>query len=139
MIIWSDYPANLSVAITRTSQPIINRTPPIGVIAPKIRTCVKAKKYKEPLKKTIPKNNNQPAQFTLIDVVPLIKPITNRPKRFPSDISIETKNNSVTGIIDSIQIRSLDVKVRNYKKIDELNENIKQDVIHTIIAHSSIV
>jgi mRNA interferase MazF len=70
--------------------------------------------------------------------VRMILPITNRPKRFPSDISIETKNNSVTGIIDSIQIRSLDVKVRNYKKIDELNENIKQDVIHTIIAHSTL-
>ncbi|MGN4158018.1 type II toxin-antitoxin system PemK/MazF family toxin [Staphylococcus auricularis] len=68
-----------------------------------------------------------------------ILPITNRSKRFPSDIPIETKNNSVTGIIDSIQIRSLDAKVRNFKKIDELNESIKIDVINTIIAHSSIV
>lgn len=68
-----------------------------------------------------------------------ILPITNRLKRFPSDIPIETKNNSVTGIIDSIQIRSLDAKVRNFKKIDELVDSLKTDVTNTIIAHSCIV
>jgi hypothetical protein len=42
--------------------------------------------------------------------------MTNRSKRFLSDIPIETKNNSVMGIIDSVQIRSLDAKVRNFCK-----------------------
>lgn len=68
-----------------------------------------------------------------------ILPITNRSKRFPSDIPVSTKNSNVTGIIDSVQIRSVDIKARNYKKIDELNESIRTDVINTIIAHSAII
>lgn len=68
-----------------------------------------------------------------------ILPITNRSKRFPSDIPVSTKNSNVTGIIDSVPIRSVDIKARNYKKIDELNEGIRTDVINTIIAHSAII
>lgn len=68
-----------------------------------------------------------------------ILPITNRSKRFPSDIPVSTKNGNVTGIIDSVSIRSVDIKARNYKKIDELNEGIRTDVINTIIAHSAII
>ncbi|CUT97052.1 PemK family growth inhibitor [Staphylococcus capitis] len=66
-------------------------------------------------------------------------PITNRPKRFPSDVTVKTKNNSITGIIDTIQIRSLDAKARRIKKIDELDESIKSDVINTIVAHSCMI
>ncbi|EIQ0342059.1 TPA: type II toxin-antitoxin system PemK/MazF family toxin [Staphylococcus pseudintermedius] len=66
-------------------------------------------------------------------------PITNRAKKFPSDIVVKTKRNSVTGIIDSIQIRSLDIKSRNNKIVDELDDSIKSDVINTIIAHSKIL
>ncbi|MCO4356036.1 type II toxin-antitoxin system PemK/MazF family toxin [Staphylococcus agnetis] len=66
-------------------------------------------------------------------------PITNRTKRFPSDIVVKTKRNNVTGIIDSIQIRALDIKSRNNKIVDELDDGIKSDVINTIIAHSKIL
>lgn len=66
-------------------------------------------------------------------------PITNRTKRFPSDIVVKTKRNSITGIIDSLQIKSLDIKARNNKVVDELDESIQSDVINTIIAHSKMI
>ena len=55
------YPTNLNVEIISINQPAINNTPPIGVIAPKIRICVKANIYNEPLKNTTPRKRSQPA------------------------------------------------------------------------------
>lgn len=66
-------------------------------------------------------------------------PIINRTKSFPSDIVVKTKHNSITGIIDSLQIRFLDIKARNNKIVDELDDSIKSEVIKTIIAHSKMV
>lgn len=68
-----------------------------------------------------------------------IMPITNRSRRQPSDLPVKTKNNNITGIIDTVQIRALDLKVRNTKVIDEIHDDLKSNILETIIAHFEIV
>jgi mRNA interferase MazF len=60
-----------------------------------------------------------------------ILPITRREVRFPTDIEVKTKNGLVTGVIDTIQIRSLDLNARYHNYKDELQDN-KNDVIQAI-------
>ena len=45
--------------------------------------------------------------------------------RFPTDIEVKTKNGLVTGVIDTIQIRSLDLNARYHNYKDELQDNLK--------------
>lgn len=54
-----------------------------------------------------------------------ILPITSREVRFPTDIEVKTKNGLVTGVIDTIQIRSLDLNARYHNYKDELQDNLK--------------
>ena len=61
-----------------------------------------------------------------------ILPITSREVRFPTDIEVKTKNGLVTGVIDTIQIRSLDLNARYHNYKDELQDNLKNDVIQAI-------
>lgn len=68
-----------------------------------------------------------------------VLPITNRPKRMPSDIEIKSKSNKVQGIIDTVQIRAVDLSVRNARVVDELSEGLKNRVLQTIFAHTEIV
>lgn len=68
-----------------------------------------------------------------------VLPITNRPKRTPSDIEIKTKSNKVQGIIDTVQIRSVDLSVRNSRVVDELSERLRNQVLQTIFAYTEIV
>ncbi|KIX91710.1 growth inhibitor PemK [Staphylococcus microti] len=68
-----------------------------------------------------------------------IFPITNRPKKFPSDIILKTNNKNVEGIIDTVQIRALDLTVRNAKVIDTLHDSLKATVLKTIEAHTEMV
>src|SRR5699024_1237538 len=63
-----------------------------------------------------------------------VLPITNRPKRTPYDIEIKTKSNKVQGIIDTVQIRAVDLSVRNSRVIDELREGLRNQVLQTIFA-----
>ena len=58
-----------------------------------------------------------------------VMPITSRSKRFPSDIPLKTKNNKVTGIIDTVQIRAIDLSVRDTKIVDTLQEKTKAQII----------
>lgn len=61
-----------------------------------------------------------------------ILPITSREVRFPTAIKVKTKNGLVTGVIDTIQIRSLDINARYHNYKDELQENLKSDVLKAI-------
>ena len=78
-------------------------------------TLVKEKNKKRPC--LIVSNNlvNQGSAFSWV------LPITNRPKRTPSDIELKTKSNKVQGIIDTVQIRAVDLSVRNSRVVDELS------------------
>lgn len=68
-----------------------------------------------------------------------IMPITNRKKKFPTDLEVKTKKNNVHGWIDTVQIRSLDLSVRNTKVVDTLQDNVKRDILETIEAHTEII
>ncbi|MBM6207522.1 type II toxin-antitoxin system PemK/MazF family toxin [Staphylococcus nepalensis] len=61
-----------------------------------------------------------------------ILPITSREVKFPTDIKVKTKNGLVTGVIDTIQIRALDINARYHNYKDELQENLKSDVLKAI-------
>ncbi|MGF7194180.1 mRNA interferase MazF [Staphylococcus pasteuri] len=61
-----------------------------------------------------------------------VLPITNREVRFPTDIEVKTKKGLVTGVIDTIQIRSLDLNVRYHNYRDELQDNLKKDVLQAV-------
>lgn len=61
-----------------------------------------------------------------------VLPITNREVRFPTDIEVKTKKGIVTGVIDTIQIRSLDLNVRYHNYRDELQDNLKKDVLQAV-------
>ncbi|NJI02321.1 type II toxin-antitoxin system PemK/MazF family toxin [Staphylococcus agnetis] len=46
-------------------------------------------------------------------------PITSRDERYPTDIKLKTKYNNITGIVDLAQIKTLDLKARDYELVDE--------------------
>src|SRR5699024_3409725 len=68
-----------------------------------------------------------------------VMPITSRSKRFPSDIPLKTKNNKVTGIIDTVQIRAIDLSVRDTKIVDTLQEQLKHQLLRSIAAHTEVI
>ncbi|OOV39553.1 growth inhibitor PemK [Staphylococcus sp. MB371] len=68
-----------------------------------------------------------------------IFPITSRNKVRPTDIILKTKNNKVKGIIDTVQIRCIDISVRNCKVVDVLDDELKSDLLVTIAAHTEII
>ncbi|EBQ5921395.1 type II toxin-antitoxin system PemK/MazF family toxin (plasmid) [Staphylococcus pasteuri] len=59
-------------------------------------------------------------------------PITNREKRYPLDIEVKTKKGLVTGVIDTLQIRALDLNEREHNYKDELQDNLKNVVLQAI-------
>ncbi|MCG3402931.1 type II toxin-antitoxin system PemK/MazF family toxin [Staphylococcus massiliensis CCUG 55927] len=61
-----------------------------------------------------------------------VLPITNRETRFPTDVEIKTKKGLITGVIDTIQIRSLDLNAREHNYKDELQDKLKKDVLKAI-------
>lgn len=63
-------------------------------------------------------------------------PITSRKLKYPTDVTLKTKKNNVKGIIDCTQIRALDLKVRPYQVVDELDGTVisqVKDVLLNII------
>ena len=62
----------------------------------------------------------------------LVLPITNREKRYPLDIEVKTKKGLVTGVIDTLQIRALDLNEREHNYKDELQDNLKKVVLQAI-------
>lgn len=68
-----------------------------------------------------------------------IMPITSRKKLYPTDLEAKTKENRIHGVIDTVQIRSLDLSVRNTKVIDTLQDGIRKDILETIKAHTEII
>ncbi|WP_462420214.1 type II toxin-antitoxin system PemK/MazF family toxin [Salinicoccus sp. Marseille-QA3877] len=68
-----------------------------------------------------------------------VMPITSRSKRFPSDIPLKTKNNKVTGIIDTVQIRAIDLSVGDTKIVDTLQEQLKHQLLRSIAAHTEVI
>jgi len=65
-------------------------------------------------------------------------PITSRKTKYVTDIPLNTKQQKVSGLIDSVQIRALDIQSRGYKVVDHLQENIKPSILESVEAHIEI-
>jgi|SRR5699024_9438596 len=65
-------------------------------------------------------------------------PITSREQKYITDIPLKTKHHKVHGIIDSVQIRALDIDSRGYKIVDQLQKNMQPLVIEAIQAHIEV-
>lgn len=63
-----------------------------------------------------------------------VLPITNREVRYPTDIELKTKKNLVKGTIDTVQLRVLDLDARSHNKKDELQDNLRNEVLTAIKA-----
>jgi mRNA interferase MazF len=61
----------------------------------------------------------------------LLCPITNKVKGYPFEVSIPA-DSSVTGVILSDQVKSLDWRVRNVEFITQLPENVINEVLKKI-------
>lgn len=68
-----------------------------------------------------------------------IVPITSREKRYPTDIDVRTDRDNVKGIIDTAQIRTLDLKARNAKVIDHLDRTLHRNLIDAIHVQTEII
>jgi len=66
-------------------------------------------------------------------------PITSRKPRYATDIPLKTKQQNVKGVIDSVQIRSLDLKSRGYKVVDQLQDNLHPFILEAIEAHIEMI
>lgn len=66
-------------------------------------------------------------------------PITSRESKYITDIPLKTKQKNVTGIIDSVQIRALDIESRGYKVVDHLQNSVKSLIMQSIEAHTEII
>lgn len=55
-----------------------------------------------------------------------ILPIITRDVLFPTDILLKTKKGLVSGVIDTVQIRAVDLKARQHYYKDELQDNLKK-------------
>jgi len=66
-------------------------------------------------------------------------PITSREPRYTTDIPLKTKQQNVKGVIDSVQIRSLDIKSRGYKVVDQLQDNLYPLILEAIEAHIEMI
>lgn len=66
-------------------------------------------------------------------------PITSRKPKYVTDIPLKTKHNKVAGIIDSVQIRALDIDSRGHKVVDQLQTDIQPLIIEAIEAHIEII
>ena len=56
----------------------------------------------------------------------------DRERRYPLDIEVKTKKGLVTGVIDTLQIRALDLNEREHNYKDELQDNLKNVVLQAI-------
>lgn len=66
-------------------------------------------------------------------------PITSRESKYVTDIPLKTKYNKVGGIVDTVQIRALDIHFRGYKVVDQLQKNVHPLIIESIEAHTEII
>ncbi|HLR66976.1 MAG TPA: type II toxin-antitoxin system PemK/MazF family toxin [Virgibacillus sp.] len=66
-------------------------------------------------------------------------PITSREPKYATDIPLKTKQQNVKGVIDSVQIKSLDIKSRGYKVVDQLQDNLHPFLLEAIEAHIKII
>lgn len=66
-------------------------------------------------------------------------PITSREVKYITDIPLKTKHHNVQGIIDSVQIRSLDISTRRYKVVDQLQTDVQSLIMESIEAHIEII
>lgn len=66
-------------------------------------------------------------------------PITSRGSKYITDIPLKTKHQNVTGIIDSVQIRALDIESRGYKVVDHLQNSVQSLIMQSIEAHTEII
>lgn len=68
-----------------------------------------------------------------------VLPITSREVKYITDIPLKTKRQKITGIIDSVQIRALDIESRGYKVVDQLQKGVQSLVMESIEAHTEII
>jgi len=102
---------------------IVNLDPTKGAEKGKNRPCV------------IVSNNLVNANSSFVWALP----ITSREPRYATDIPLKTKQQNVKGVIDSVQIRSLDMKSRGYKVVDHLQDNLHPFILEAIEAHIEII
>lgn len=102
---------------------IVNLDPTKGREKDKNRTCV------------IVSNNLVNANNSFVWALP----ITSRKPKYVTDIPLKTKHNKVKGIIDSVQIRALDIDSRGYKVVDQLQMSMQPLIIESIEAHTEII
>src|SRR5699024_2228131 len=65
-------------------------------------------------------------------------PITSRKPKYVTDIPLKTKQQNVGGLIDRVQIRTLDIEARGYKVVDHLLENIQSSILESVEANIDI-
>lgn len=65
-------------------------------------------------------------------------PITSRESRYATDIHLKTKKGKVQGIIDSVQIRAIDIQARGYKIVDQLQDQLRVFILKAIEAHVEV-
>ncbi|HEC2158454.1 growth inhibitor PemK [Staphylococcus delphini] len=61
-----------------------------------------------------------------------VVPITNRELRYPTDIELKAKKGLVSGVIDTIQMRALDLNAHQHHYKDALQDNLKSKVLKAI-------
>lgn len=61
-----------------------------------------------------------------------VVPIINREWRYPTDIELKTKKGLVSGLIDTIQMRALDLNAHQHHYKDALQDNLKSKVLKAI-------
>jgi len=62
--------------------------------------------------------------------------ITSRAPEYVKDIPLKTKCTNMTGIIDSVHIRALDIGSRVYKVVDQLQLSVQFLISEFIEAHT---
>ena len=65
-------------------------------------------------------------EFNKVSGFAWVIPITKRyDERYPTDVLVKTKNQRINGVIDCIQIKSVDIHTRPYRHFDILTtENV---------------
>lgn len=54
--------------------------------------------------------------------------LTHKQATYPTDIQVESKEDIVRGILDSVHIHSVDLKARDYHVVDVLTESKIKDI-----------
>ena len=71
--------------------------------------------------------------FNKYSEMAIVCPITNTDKNHPLHVKLNEKTKT-TGVILCDQIKTMDIKVRNFKFLEELPDDILNDVLEIVIS-----